>query len=47
MGLKLKCPGCQSTLQVADSARGKQVKCSSCQTVLRVPAGTPNTQTAK
>ncbi|EMI54887.1 30S ribosomal protein S27ae [Rhodopirellula sallentina] len=47
MGLKLKCPGCQSTLQVADSARGKQVKCSSCQTVLRVPAGTPNPQTAK
>ncbi|MCM2371274.1 zinc finger domain-containing protein [Aporhodopirellula aestuarii] len=39
MSLQIKCPGCQSTLQIPDTARGKQVRCSSCQKVLKVPEG--------
>ncbi len=36
--LRMKCPGCQATLQMKEEMRGKQVACPKCQTRMRIPA---------
>ncbi len=36
--LRMKCPGCQATLQMKEEMRGKQVACPKCQTRIRIPA---------
>ena len=38
MPIQATCPGCQTTLRVADTARGKKIRCSSCKTVFTAGA---------
>lgn len=35
--MKLRCPGCQKVLNVADAAAGKAVRCPGCNRAVRVP----------
>ncbi|MGH7199927.1 MAG: hypothetical protein ACREJB_04940 [Planctomycetaceae bacterium] len=37
MPIQLKCPNCQGSLQVPDSAAGKRGKCPKCQTAIFIP----------
>lgn len=39
--LRIKCPGCQATLQVKQEMRGKQIACPKCQKRLQLPAPSP------
>ncbi len=39
--LRLKCPGCQVTLQLKGELRGKEVACPKCQKRFRIPAAKP------
>lgn len=36
---KIKCPGCETTLQIKEELRGKQIECPKCQKRLRVATG--------
>jgi len=37
MAIKITCPGCKSTLTLADELRGKKVRCKKCETAVKVP----------
>lgn len=39
--MRLRCPHCQRTLEVPDSAAGKQVRCPACSNTTRAPEQTP------
>lgn len=42
--MRLHCPHCQRTLEVPDSAAGKQVRCPACSKTTRAPESTPGEQ---
>ena len=41
MALTIKCPGCQQSLKIPDSAQGKKIKCPKCAKVMSVGATKP------
>ncbi len=44
MPIKVRCSGCQKSLNAPDAARGKSVKCPSCGEKIRIPAGDAGTE---
>jgi DNA-directed RNA polymerase subunit M/transcription elongation factor TFIIS len=37
MAIRITCPGCKSTLSLADELRGKKVRCKKCETSIKIP----------
>lgn len=37
MAIRITCPGCKSSLTLADELRGKKVRCKKCETSIKIP----------